>query len=187
MSVWLRDPRIKKLTKGGFLLNLDLVWGSLMVAHPGLEPGTLQLSPTELVDHNGARPRKASCPSRSGSILFQRRVTREGWRRRPESNRHFTWLRRITSGNMANPEGGLCLLSAGRLRIPMARTGSVPRWWRMTESNRPPVSEVITPRATQLRRIAGLSRLSCVADFRIATVFTLRRSRSFPAVKRIEK
>ena len=28
-----------------------------------------------------------------------------------------------------------------------------------------------------------LSVLSCVADFRIATVFTLRRSRSFPAVR----
>ena len=36
---------------------------------------------------------------------------------------------------------------------------------------------------TPMLRIAGLSRLSCVTDFRIATVFTLRRSRSFPAVK----
>ena len=35
---------------------------------------------------------------------------------------------------------------------------------------------------TQMLQISGLSRLSCVADFRIATVFTLRRSRSFPAV-----
>ena len=37
-------------------------------------------------------------------------------------------------------------------------------------------------RRLPLRR-CRLSVLSCVADFRIATVFTLRRSRSFPAVR----
>ena len=34
-------------------------------------------------------------------------------------------------------------------------------------------------------KTGGLSvQLSCVADFRIATVFTLRRSRSFPAARK---
>ena len=47
----------------------------------------------------------------------------------------------------------------------------------------PPPAGGYAAGSTQLRRIAGLSRLSCVTDFRIATVFTLRRSRSFPAVK----
>ena len=41
----------------------------------------------------------------------------------------------------------------------------------------------LEPGPTQLRQIAGLSRLSCVADFRIANVFTRRGGRSFPAVR----
>ena len=70
-----------------------------------------------------------------------------------------------------------------------------PRWSSIPDSNRPKqLGRLLCyhyTNAAYYRResqpAGRLSELSCVADFRIATVFTLRRSRSFPAVSQLKK